>query len=138
MFDAMIPEAWTNMLYKAAETVRERTALELREFQATWIGWAVYVSIMGWMKGRYGTGWIGEEKRHNSPGLPFIDLGDIDNIYIDNERKSPDLSEHRGECQLTPDFCYIGESKHGEHVKNGARNYKQVCLESVESESFQG
>ena len=38
--DAMIPEAWTNMLYKAADTVRERTALEFREFHATWIGCA--------------------------------------------------------------------------------------------------
>jgi hypothetical protein len=40
LLTAMIPDACTNMLYKAAETVRERTALALREFQATWIGWA--------------------------------------------------------------------------------------------------
>lgn len=37
------------MLYIAAETVREWTALELREVQPTWIGWAVvenrYVSL---------------------------------------------------------------------------------------------
>jgi hypothetical protein len=39
MFEAMIPEAWTHMLYMAAETVRRRTALELREFQLTCIAW---------------------------------------------------------------------------------------------------
>lgn len=40
MFDAMMPDACTHMLYAAAETVRERTVLELREFQPTWIGCA--------------------------------------------------------------------------------------------------
>lgn len=33
-------QPWTNMLYVAAETVRERTVLELRDVHATWIGWA--------------------------------------------------------------------------------------------------
>jgi hypothetical protein len=37
----MIPDACTNMLYNAADTVRLRTALELREFQPTWIGCAI-------------------------------------------------------------------------------------------------
>lgn len=35
MFEAIIDEACTAMLYMAAETVRDRTVLELREFQAT-------------------------------------------------------------------------------------------------------
>lgn len=45
----MIPLAWTNMLYIAADTVRERTVLEMREFQATWIGWAegTLVGLLG-------------------------------------------------------------------------------------------
>ena len=29
----MIPAAWQNMLYMAADTVRERTVFEFREFQ---------------------------------------------------------------------------------------------------------
>lgn len=33
-------QPWTNMLYVAAETVRDRTVLELRDVHATWIGWA--------------------------------------------------------------------------------------------------
>jgi hypothetical protein len=45
ILEAIMPPACTNMLYNAAETVRERTAFELREFQATWIGWAVGVSM---------------------------------------------------------------------------------------------
>jgi len=57
MLDAMMPEACTNMLYSAAETVRERTALELREFQATWIGWA---AGRGGLVSRHfhGAGWV--------------------------------------------------------------------------------
>lgn len=35
-----MPDDWTHMLYTAAETVRERTVFELREFQPTWIGCA--------------------------------------------------------------------------------------------------
>lgn len=42
MFDAIIPDAWTHMLYIAAETVRDRTVLELREFQPTWIACAIF------------------------------------------------------------------------------------------------
>ncbi len=40
MFEAMMPEVWTDMLYRAAETVRERTVLLLREVHPTWIGCA--------------------------------------------------------------------------------------------------
>lgn len=40
-----MPLAWTNMLYIAADTVRDRTVLEMREFQATWIGWAEKMSV---------------------------------------------------------------------------------------------
>lgn len=39
-FDEMMLQPCTNMLYVAAETVRDRTVLELRDVHATWIGWA--------------------------------------------------------------------------------------------------
>lgn len=41
MLDAIIPDAWTHMLYMAAETVRDRTVFELREFQPTWMACAL-------------------------------------------------------------------------------------------------
>jgi hypothetical protein len=40
--EAITVEAWTNILYNAAETVRDLTVLELREFHATWIECAVF------------------------------------------------------------------------------------------------
>lgn len=53
MFEAIIDEACTAMLYMAAETVRDRTVLEFREFQPTWIACALELISMCMWKGRY-------------------------------------------------------------------------------------
>ncbi len=60
MFAAIMPDVCTHMLYRAAETVRERTVLEFREFQPTWIGWAKAISAgeNGWVWERLV--WLGE------------------------------------------------------------------------------
>ena len=45
-----------------------------------------------WEEGRL-TRWITEKQTHDSEGSPFVDLGDIYHVDVDQERQSPDLSK---------------------------------------------
>jgi len=79
----MIPDVCTHMLYKAADTVRERTVLELRLFQPTWIGCAnEETSASSRYRNRdWGlTAWIRKKNRHSKPCQPLINLINIDEV----------------------------------------------------------
>jgi len=82
-------------------------------------------------------GWVGQEHSHDTPSLPFIDLGDIDGIDINHEWESPDLAESRGERELTPNLGDVGQGEHGEHVEDGGGDDEEVGFEGAEAETFQ-
>jgi len=39
------------------------------------------------------TGWVTEKQTHDTKCFPFVDLGDVNQIDIDEKRQCPDLSE---------------------------------------------
>jgi hypothetical protein len=81
MLDAIIPEDWTHMLYMAAETVRDRTAFEFREFQFTWMACAAILLVMGYLMGMDGiTIRICQQQCHHHPHGPLICRADVDHI----------------------------------------------------------
>ena len=52
---------------------------------------------------------VTEQQSHDAECLPFVDLGNIDLVDIDQERQCPDLAKGRCECKLTEYLREISE-----------------------------
>lgn len=82
------------------------------------------------------TGWVREQETDDAEGFPFVDLGDVDQVDVDEEWQSPDLTESSSQREFTPYFGDICQRQHGNHVEYCGRDNEKIRVEGAESETF--